>query len=135
MQLHLSSQDWGLVTGAFAIAYALFEIPGGYFGDPFGARAMPTRIVLWWGRCFTTLTGFASKLWPLMITRFFFGAGEAGAYPTASTSVFRWFHRYGGITFQQPTVFATCAEIGKAVHRRRRPHEYGRRLSAAFFLH
>jgi len=26
-----------------------------------------------------------------MIIRFLFGAGEAGAYPTASTSVFRWF--------------------------------------------
>jgi MFS family permease len=89
-ELHLGSQDWGWVTGAFAIAYALFEIPGGYFGDRFGARAMLTRIVLWWS-AFTTLTGFASTLWPLMIIRFFFGAGEAGAYPTASTSIFRWF--------------------------------------------
>jgi MFS transporter, ACS family, glucarate transporter len=89
-ELHLSAQDWGLVTGAFAVAYALFEIPSGYLGDRFGARAMLTRIVLWWS-AFTTLTGFASKLWPLMIVRFLFGAGEAGAYPTASTSVFRWF--------------------------------------------
>jgi MFS family permease len=89
-ELRLSAQDWGLVTGAFAIAYALFEIPSGYLGDRFGARAMLTRIVLWWS-VFTTLTGFASKLWPLMIIRFLFGAGEAGAYPTASTSVFRWF--------------------------------------------
>jgi ACS family glucarate transporter-like MFS transporter len=89
-ELHLSSQDWGVVTGAFAIAYALFEIPSGYLADRFGARAMLTRIVLWWS-AFTTLTGFASKLWPLMIIRFFFGAGEAGAYPTTSTSVFRWF--------------------------------------------
>jgi MFS family permease len=89
-ELHLSPQDWGLVTGAFAVAYALFEIPSGYLADRFGARAMLTRIVLWWS-VFTTLTGFAFKLWPLMIIRFFFGAGEAGAYPTASTSVFRWF--------------------------------------------
>ena len=28
-ELHLSPQDWSLVTGAFAIAYALFEIPSG----------------------------------------------------------------------------------------------------------
>jgi len=89
-ELDLGPQDWGLVTGAFAIAYALFEIPSGYFADRFGARAMLTRIVLWWS-AFTTLTGFASKLWPLVVIRFFFGAGEAGAYPTASTSVFRWF--------------------------------------------
>jgi MFS transporter, ACS family, glucarate transporter len=89
-ELHLSPQDWGLVTGTFAIAYALFEMPSGYLGDRFGARAMLARIVLWWS-AFTTLTGFVSKLWSLVIIRFFFGAGEAGAYPTASTSVFRWF--------------------------------------------
>lgn len=87
-ELGLSSQDWGLVAGAFA--YALFEIPSGYLGDRFGARAMLARIVLWWS-AFTTLTGFVSKLWSLVIIRFLFGAGEAGAYPTASTSVFRWF--------------------------------------------
>jgi MFS transporter, ACS family, glucarate transporter len=89
-ELGLSPQDWGLVTGAFAIAYALFEIPSGYLGDRFGARAMLARIVLWWS-AFTTLTGFVSKLWWLVIIRFLFGVGEAGAYPTASTSVFRWF--------------------------------------------
>jgi MFS family permease len=88
--LHLSPQDWGLVTGAFAIAYALFEIPSGYLADRFGARAMLTRIVLWWS-AFTTLTGFAAAMWSLMIVRFLFGAGEAGANPTASTSIFRWF--------------------------------------------
>jgi MFS family permease len=51
---------------------------------------MLTRIVLWWS-AFTALTAFAFKLWVLLIVRFLFGAGEAGAYPTASTSVFRWF--------------------------------------------
>jgi MFS transporter, ACS family, glucarate transporter len=51
---------------------------------------MLTRIVLWWS-AFTALTGLASSLWPLITVRFLFGAGEAGAYPTASTSVFRWF--------------------------------------------
>ena len=89
-ELHLSPQGWGYVTGAFAVAYALFEIPGGFLGDRFGARAMLTRIVLWWS-AFTALTGWVSRLWPLIIVRFLFGAAEAGAYPTASTSVFRWF--------------------------------------------
>jgi sugar phosphate permease len=89
-ELSLSPQDWGLVTGAFQIAYALFEIPSGFLGDRFGARAMLTRIVLWWS-AFTALTGVVSKMWSLLIVRFFFGAGEAGAFPTASTSIFRWF--------------------------------------------
>jgi MFS family permease len=86
----LSPEQWGLVTGAFAISYALFEIPSGYWADKFGARAMLVRIVLWWS-LFTSLTGFATKLWSLVVIRFFFGAGEAGAYPTAATVVFRWF--------------------------------------------
>src|SRR5207302_11250613 len=47
-ELDLSPQDWGLVTGAFAIAYAMFEIPSGYLGDRFGARALLARFVLWW---------------------------------------------------------------------------------------
>jgi len=51
---------------------------------------MLTRIVLWWS-AFTSLTGVVSKLWSLLIVRFFFGVGEAGAFPTASTSIFRWF--------------------------------------------
>jgi len=88
--LHLSPQDWGFITGAFAVAYALFEIPGGFLGDRFGARAMLTRIVVWWS-AFTALTGLASSLWTLIMVRFLFGAGEAGAYPTASASVYRWF--------------------------------------------
>ena len=88
--LHLSPHEWGLATSAFAIAYALFEIPSGHLADRFGARAMLTRIVLWWS-AFTTLTGFATSLGSLMVVRFFFGAGEAGAYPTAATSVYRWF--------------------------------------------
>ena len=88
--LALSPQQWGLATSAFGIAYALFEIPSGHLADRFGARAMLTRIVLWWS-AFTTLTGFVTNLWTLMAVRFFFGAGEAGAYPTAATSVFRWF--------------------------------------------
>lgn len=88
--LSLSPHQWGLATSAFGIAYALFEIPSGHLADRFGARAMLTRIVVWWS-AFTTLTGFVTNLWSLMAVRFFFGAGEAGAYPTAATSVFRWF--------------------------------------------
>ena len=88
--LHLGPRDWGFITGAFAIAYALFEIPEGFLGDRFGARAMLARIVVWWS-AFTALTGLASGLWALIIVRFLFGAGEAGAYPTASASVYRWF--------------------------------------------
>jgi sugar phosphate permease len=114
-ELHLSPQDWGLVTGAFAISYALFEIPSGYLADRFGARAMLARIVLWWS-AFTTLTGFVSRVWSLVLVRFLFGMGEAGAYPTAATSVFRWFPqvergRVFGVIFLSSQLGAAAAPL------------------------
>jgi MFS family permease len=47
-------------------------------------------IVLWWS-AFTSLTGLAAGYVPLLVTRFFFGMGEAGALPNASAAVARWF--------------------------------------------
>ncbi|MGH9666735.1 MAG: MFS transporter, partial [Bryobacteraceae bacterium] len=88
--LHLSPQMWGWVLGAFTLAYSLMEIPSGSMGDRFGPRRALTRIVLWWS-AFTTLTGAASGFWSLIVTRFCFGAGEAGAYPNSSASIGRWF--------------------------------------------
>jgi len=86
----LGAEQWGLVTGAFAIAYAAFEFPSGWLADRFGARAMLLRIVLWWS-AYTALTAVAAEVWALVVIRFLFGAGEAGAYPTASVAVYRWF--------------------------------------------
>jgi MFS transporter, ACS family, glucarate transporter len=88
--LEISPAAWGWVTGVFVISYAVFEIPMGMLGDRIGPRRVLTRIVLWWS-CFTTLTGFVSGYYPLLLTRFLFGAGEAGAYPNASVVVARWF--------------------------------------------
>jgi MFS family permease len=49
-----------------------------------------TRIVLWWS-VFTSLTGAVSNYVLLLVTRFLFGAGEAGAYPNAAIVIARWF--------------------------------------------
>ena len=51
---------------------------------------MLARIVLWWS-AFTALTGSMTSYYPLLITRFFFGAGQAGAFPNGSIVVSRWF--------------------------------------------
>ena len=88
--LHLSPIAWGWVTGVFTISYAAFEIPSGALGDRIGPRRVLTRIVLWWSG-FTSLTGLVSGYIPLLVTRFLFGAGEAGAFPNASIAVARWF--------------------------------------------
>jgi sugar phosphate permease len=87
--LHISSQAWGWVTSLFFISYAAFEIPTGALGDRIGPRRVLTRIVMWWS-AFTSLTGVVSSYWLLLLVRFCFGMGEAGAYPNASTVIRRW---------------------------------------------
>src|SRR5262245_15339403 len=81
---------WGWVTAMFTLSYCLFEIPTGALGDRIGPRRVLTRIVLWWS-AFTSLTGAMSNYVFLLVTRFLFGAGEAGAMPNASIVIARWF--------------------------------------------
>jgi MFS transporter, ACS family, glucarate transporter len=88
--LHITPQAWGWVMGVFTISYALFEIPTGRMGDRMGARRVLTRVVLWWS-AFTAFTGMASNFYVLLLTRFCFGAGEAGAFPNVGICVSRWF--------------------------------------------
>jgi MFS transporter, ACS family, glucarate transporter len=88
--LGIDAIGWGWVTGMFTLAYCLFEIPTGMMGDRLGPRRVLTRIVVWWS-AFTALTGTMTSYYPLLLTRFLFGAGEAGAFPNASVVVARWF--------------------------------------------
>ena len=88
--LHIGPVGWGWVTGMFTLSYGLFEIPSGAMGDRLGPRRVLTRIVLWWS-AFTALTGAMTGYYGLLVTRFLFGAGEAGAFPNATVVVARWF--------------------------------------------
>jgi len=87
--LGITDEEMGLVFGAFWLAYALFEIPGGWMGDRYGARVTLTRIVLAWS-FFTVLSGSATGLVSLLAYRFLFGAGEAGAYPNMARVQAKW---------------------------------------------
>ena len=88
--LALTKEQMSWVFSAFTLAYALFEIPGGYLGDWIGPRKVLLRIVLWWS-FFTAATGWAWGLASLMVTRFLFGAGEAGCFPNLTKAFKRWF--------------------------------------------
>jgi MFS transporter, ACS family, glucarate transporter len=85
---------------AFVFAYAAFEVPSGWLGDVFGPRRTLIRIVLWWS-LFTSLTGliypagflFLSGMGALIVVRFLFGMGEAGAYPNITRALHNWFPR------------------------------------------
>jgi MFS family permease len=89
-ELGLSNTQMGMVLMAFTLAYGLFEVPTGRWGDRFGSRAVLTRIVIWWS-AFTALTGVCTGVGTLLAVRFLFGAGEAGAYPNVARVIARWF--------------------------------------------
>ena len=88
--LGLSPFQMGMVFSIFVFGYALFEIPGGWMGDHWGARIVLTRIVLWWS-FFTAATAYAWSFASLLVIRLLFGVGEAGAFPNCSSAIVRWF--------------------------------------------
>lgn len=87
--LHLDKTQLGLIFGAFGLSYALFEVPNGILGDRLGVRTTLTRIVLLWS-AFTALTGAAWNFSSLWVTRFLFGAGEAGCFPNLTRMLSAW---------------------------------------------
>jgi MFS family permease len=110
----LDDKQKGYLFTAFALAYAMFEVPSGWLGDMFGPRKTLIRIVLWWS-FFTAMTGciwnftvdsgyrvplpFTDRVVPLLVNgfvvlllvRFLFGVGEAGAYPNIARAFHNWF--------------------------------------------
>lgn len=89
-----------IVLAAFQLAYALFEVPSGWLGDTRGPRQTLLRVVIWWS-LFVALTGFTALtnlpmgiyfgFWALVVIQFFFGVGEAGAFPNISKALYNWF--------------------------------------------
>jgi MFS family permease len=87
--LRLTAVQMGYVFSAFTLAYALFEIPTAWWADRIGSRRVLTRIVLWWS-AFTMATAGAFNYGVLLVIRFLFGVGEAGAWPNAARVFARW---------------------------------------------
>lgn len=87
--LHLSVDQMGYVFAAFAVAYSIFEVPCGYLCDRIGPRRVLIRVVLWWS-FFTAATGWAWNYSSMMVTRFLFGTGEAGCFPSITRAFSTW---------------------------------------------
>ena len=85
----LDDQMIGYVFGIFAVGYALFQIPAGWFSDRAGPRHALTIVVIVWS-IFTALTGAVFTAVSLLVVRFLFGVGEAGAYPGATRALYSW---------------------------------------------
>ena len=96
--LGLTQIEMGYVFSAFVMGYALFQVPGGWLGDRWGARRALTGAVVWWS-LFTALTAVAGTLptaqWlgilgSLILVRFLIGVGEAAALPNFNRTVADW---------------------------------------------
>jgi ACS family glucarate transporter-like MFS transporter len=87
--LALTKLDMSYVFSAFAVAYALFEVPSAWWGERVGTRRVLTRIVCWWS-AFTIATASVWSYGSMLAVRFLFGAGEAGAWPNAARTFSRW---------------------------------------------
>jgi len=87
--LGLSKEQWSWVLASFAFGYALFQTPGGAMADKLGGRFVLTAVVTAWS-VFTGLTAAAWNFVSLLVIRFLFGAGEAGAFPGMARVVYSW---------------------------------------------
>ncbi len=82
----------GVIFSAFVWAYAIFQVPGGWLSDRFGARPVLAAIVAYWS-VMTAATAMATGSVSFFIIRFLFGAGEAGAFPGATRAMQVWYPR------------------------------------------
>jgi ACS family glucarate transporter-like MFS transporter len=87
--LTISAQMMGYIFAIFAVSYALLQVPAGWFADAYGPKKALLIVVGFWSS-FTALTGAAWNAVSMLVIRFFFGAGEAGAFPGATRAVYNW---------------------------------------------
>jgi ACS family glucarate transporter-like MFS transporter len=88
--LGFSMTEFGWIMAVFTLGYALFQTPAGKLADTRGARGVIAGIVTIWS-LLTATTGFAWNYTSMLVIRFLFGAGEAGAFPALSKVVYNWF--------------------------------------------
>ena len=83
----------GFIFSAFVWAYALFQVPGGWLSDRFGARGVLTGVVAYWS-IMTAATAAAFSDASFIVIQFLFGIGEAGAFPGATRAMQLWYSRW-----------------------------------------
>jgi sugar phosphate permease len=88
-QFKFSIETFGVIMGCYNWAYAIFQIPGGWFGDRAGPRIALASVVIWWS-IFTFITGFSVSVTMMMVCLFLIGMGEAGAFPISNRALSRW---------------------------------------------
>ncbi|QDU93220.1 MFS transporter [Lignipirellula cremea] len=87
--LGMDYEQLSYCMSAFSVAYALAQVPSGWFSDRFGARSTLAFYVIAWS-CFTALVGLTLGFVMLFLLRAAVGVSQAGGYPTAASLIKRW---------------------------------------------
>ena len=98
-ELDLNEIEWGWVVAAFTTSYAIFQFPGGIFGDKFGPRKALAIIASLWSICMMltvlvpspAVASGAMVLGSLMTVRFLVGIAQAPIFPVINATISRWF--------------------------------------------
>jgi len=97
--LQLTEIQWGWIMAAFPLGYALFQFPGGCWGDRKGPRFTMAAITIGWGVLIavTSLTP-ARDVAPvylvigfLLTVQFLVGVSHAPVFPIMVAAIQRWF--------------------------------------------
>ncbi len=102
-QLHLSDAAMGVIFSAWALGYAINQIPGGWLLDKVGPRACLTAVVGVWS-LMAIFTGSAWGFTSLVAARLALGMAEAGVFLGGSRAIYNWLHpgergRANGVLF------------------------------------
>lgn len=89
-ELGLSASQMGLLLSAFALPYALSQLPIGVMVDRFGARLMLGLGMFVWSVA-QLAGGLVQSLQQFLIARVFLGIGEAPQFPASAKVVSEWF--------------------------------------------
>jgi len=91
--LGLTKEQSGWLMSAFFVSYAVFQIPGAWVGQRFGARrALPAFAVAW---SLATMAMSAGGFFMLIVSRVAKGLSQAGLFPVCTGVIANWFPRTG----------------------------------------
>jgi len=98
-EFKFTNAELGWILGSFNFTYALFQIPGGIFGQVYGPRRALAFIAITWG-VLTFLTGFvphlmaasaAGTMVSLFVIRLLLGMTNAPLFPIMAGAFANWF--------------------------------------------
>ncbi len=117
-ELGLTMADMGIISAwGFQLFYALFQVPGGFLGDRFGARRVIGWSIIGWslanGLSGATMSGTGVAFFSLFATRALLGIAQAPMFPAAALAVAR--HVEAGRRVASTSFYIASSLLGAAL--------------------